>query len=365
MEELNLETELIRASNPFPWITENGELKDGVLFVQPKICRKCPHKECKNLQYSNDKEKIAHSVCPKGMSIMIFKFTFGNIISNGLIEMSLNKICKPIVKKHYKTQKVTFEAASRWYVTASSIGAVVNTILEKRVKESIQSLHDIFTAVRLVKTCATRIIKQYRGTSDDEKIESAPDDMKVLFKSVLLLTRRLEMSSIIANPEAAGFGQKRQMPIYKVFDLICKLFEEIAHWDKGKHIRITGSSFKTPPAYDSFETLVLVLIDNAVKYCSPGEWVTININDIKGGVSISVENPGPLVAEQYRKKIFEKGFRTPLAKDYHASGRGFGLYIASIIAKVHGFNLEYLGLRSGLSSDPSYGTNAFRFIIPD
>ena len=342
MEDKSIELELTKACNPFPSVALTGDLKDGISLTQPKICSKCPLRECKN-----------------------FYTISGGIVCNGLVEMYLNRTCKPALRKRLRPQKVKLESIQRWHQSAWTVSRVTNAIVEKRVNESIHSLHDINTAVRLVKSFASQMIQQFPGESDDEKIEAAPNEMKALYKSVLLLGRRLEMSSITANPEAAGFGQKRPTPVYKVFDLICRLFKEVAHWDGGKHINVYGSSFKTPPVYSSFETLALVLVDNAVKYCEKGQTVNILVNDVRDGVRVSVENPGPIVPEKYREEIFGKGFRTPFAKDLQSSGRGFGLYIARIIVKVHGFDLEYVPLKTGGSASPNMGINAFRFIVPD
>jgi hypothetical protein len=365
MPDTNLELELIKACNPFPSVTVNGVLRDGILFVQPKICVKCSNRECKTFYAKASTKSVDHLVCPSGMSVFIFNFSFGKIVSTGLIEMFMNDMCKPAIRKKFRTQKIRFESVERWWKSSCNLSVVINTLFDTRVNEGIQSLHDINTAVRLVKSFAGRIIQRFPGQSDDEKIESAPEEIKALYKSVLLLGRRLEMSNIIANPESAGFGQKRPTPIYKIFDLICQLFKEVAHLDGGKHVIICGSSHKIVSVYNSFETLALALIDNAVKYCEKKGTVNILVNDVQGGVRVSVENPGPLVPYEYHKNIFDKGFRTPSAKDMQSSGRGFGLYIASIIAKVHGFILEYVPLKTGDASSSDKGINAFRFIVPD
>lgn len=364
MSNQNLELELIESSMPFPSVSITGELRNGLIIDQPKICKKCKHKECKDFRDSEG-DSIKHVECTRGMSVIVFPFSSGCLVANGLIEMTLNRKASPTLKKQNRTQKVNYETAVRWWTSANSTASIVNTALERRVRESIQGLHDIGTAVGLVRSCADHIIRGYPGSSDYERIEAAPDDMKALFKSVLLLGRHLEMSSIISNPEAASFGQKKPTPIYKVFDLMRNLFEQVAHNDQGKHIALHGSSFKTPITYHSFQTLALVLVDNAVKYCEPGDWVNINVNDVNEGVKVSIENRGPLVKEEYRNLIFDKGFRTPLASKMQASGRGLGLYIASIIAKIHDFQLEYVPLLSGTSSDRKYGTNAFRFTVPE
>jgi hypothetical protein len=238
MEDGSIELELAMAAIPYPSVDAAGVLHDGLWVVQPQICIKCKDKECAILHAAEWRDQVAHCTCKKGMSVMTFAFSFGRIVANGLIEMSLNNQASPQVKKQNRSQKVRFTMAQTWYRSVCSAGIAAQSSIEKRISEGIQSLHDIGTAVRLVRSCASRIVNQYPGRSDDEKIESAPPEMKALFKSVLLLGRRLDMSSILANPEAASFGQKRPTPVYKIFDLLCRLHRELAHLDGGKHINL-------------------------------------------------------------------------------------------------------------------------------
>ena len=90
MNDTELSLALVAASNPFPTITEDGELRDGVIICQPKICTKCKDKECANLDRSKIEHSVEHFICPRGMSLFAFRFPFGILLSNGLIEMSLN-----------------------------------------------------------------------------------------------------------------------------------------------------------------------------------------------------------------------------------------------------------------------------------
>ncbi len=361
--DIPLELIFARLSCPFPRVSITGDLSDGLIISQPKICLKCTMRECKGFHVAEPSLGLFHKICPRGLSILVFSFPFGRVVANGIIENFLNTECKSHFKKKLRSQKINFEKAKAWCDSIMSLDKLVGPILETRVNESIQSLHDIGTAVQLVQARANKIIQKHPGKTDEEKIEYADPDLKALFKSVMLLTRHLDMSSIIANPEAASFGQKHPMPVYKVFDLLCRLYQEIAHV-RNKHIELNGISHKKPRAYNSFETLALVLIDNAVKYCDGGSSLTIQINDVKDGVKVVVENPGLLVPIEYQGRIFDKGFRTPQAKHQHAAGRGLGLYIAKTIAKAHGFVVQYIALRGG-TSDSKKGINSFRFTIPD
>jgi K+-sensing histidine kinase KdpD len=231
------------------------------------------------------------------------------------------------------------------------------------VKESISSLHDINTAVSLVYRNAEGLIDESPGLDLDEKVENADPKLKSLWKSVSLLTTRMNMASIVANPEACRFGKKRPSPIYKVFDKMCHLFEGPAS-QKHVRIRIMGRSFNSPPAYDSIESLALVLVDNAVKYCLPDMEVIVRVNDLEAdfpGVAVEVESVGPLVPIDEQEAIFLKGFRCPNAQQFAAGGSGLGLYIARLIADAHGLKLEYRGVST--TGDQSVGRNTFSFRI--
>jgi signal transduction histidine kinase len=228
------------------------------------------------------------------------------------------------------------------------------------VAEAIGGLHDIKTATSLVFRNAEAYMVQLPGETDDEKIENSPDPLKSLFKSISLLNTRLTMSSIVSNPESASFGRKRLAPIYRMFDKMCRLFEEIGA-KKGIKIIMSGSSFNKVRCYDSFETLALVLIDNAVKYSLPGEPVTVKAMDSGSGVEVSIESRGPVVPEGDREKIFERGIRTTSAKEMAQGGSGLGLFIAKIVAEAHNTKIAYQAKNT--SAKNNIGTNVFSFYI--
>ena len=78
------------------------------------------------------------------------------------------------------------------------------------------------------------------------------------------------------------------------------------------------------------------LISNAIKYSPKGGRITINWNKIDGFVIISVQDEGIGIAEDVKRKIFERFFRV---KDVQLStypGMGMGLFISANIVHQHG-----------------------------
>jgi signal transduction histidine kinase len=80
------------------------------------------------------------------------------------------------------------------------------------------------------------------------------------------------------------------------------------------------------------------LIDNAVKYSSPGEAVVVDAQTANGRVDIAVSDAGPGIPAQHQKVIFEK-FGRIQSRGNAKPGTGLGLFIARSIAEAHGGTL--------------------------
>jgi K+-sensing histidine kinase KdpD len=334
---------------------------DGFIFRQPRRCRKCHDTSC--WDYTTDVTDHAphHFGCPKGISLVVFPFPDGPLLCNGIIVEELNRHCPSRVKKDNQEQLVSWEVAKSWHRAVNSFEPMLAHVADAKTREAILGLHDVKTAVSLITRNAEALIRTLPGETDDERIECAAPPLKSLLKSVELLHARLAMSSIAANPEAASHGRQHPTPIYRVFHRMVRLFEEIAH-SSGKLIRMDGSSFSSPMAFDSFDVLAIVLVDNAVKYCDRNGQVVVAAQDVTDGVEVSVSNPGVLVPNQERERIFNKGYRAGPAAGLASSGSGLGLYIANLIAQAHGFKIRYDG--SPNPSNGKAGINTFSFVVP-
>lgn len=75
------------------------------------------------------------------------------------------------------------------------------------------------------------------------------------------------------------------------------------------------------------------LIGNAIKFCPPGERITVSARREDGQLHFSVSDTGPGISEQELPHIFEPYW----SADRHASqGTGLGLFIAKGIIEAHG-----------------------------
>ena len=85
-----------------------------------------------------------------------------------------------------------------------------------------------------------------------------------------------------------------------------------------------------------FETAVLNLLHNAIKYGAEGSQVTVRTFYTLKEIRIEIINYGINVDRAVFEKIFQRGFRTHEAKAYSYSGTGIGLTVARGILRMLG-----------------------------
>jgi two-component system sensor histidine kinase VicK len=88
------------------------------------------------------------------------------------------------------------------------------------------------------------------------------------------------------------------------------------------------------------EQAVLILVDNAAKYGSPGATVTLVSSVRSGELRISVEDRGPGIPAEKLPRIFERFYRLDKARSRRLGGAGLGLPIAKTIVEAHGGRIE-------------------------
>jgi signal transduction histidine kinase len=134
-----------------------------------------------------------------------------------------------------------------------------------------------------------------------------------------------------------------------------QLYLEEVLQDSGRAARglaaTRGITLVTPPAEespfvgdaDTLSRLLMILLDNAIKYTPRGGEVRLSLDRDAAGASyrISVEDTGPGIPSWAAERIFERFFRvdesrTRAAEDGGVPSAGLGLAIARLVAQAHG-----------------------------
>jgi signal transduction histidine kinase len=84
------------------------------------------------------------------------------------------------------------------------------------------------------------------------------------------------------------------------------------------------------------ETIVVNLIDNALKYSPPGGAVRLAVATEDASATLRVRDQGIGIAEADLPRLFTRFGRLVTAENSHIPGTGLGLYLSREIARMHG-----------------------------
>jgi heavy metal sensor kinase len=90
---------------------------------------------------------------------------------------------------------------------------------------------------------------------------------------------------------------------------------------------------------EALRRLLLILIDNAVKYTPGHGSVSVTLRNSDGMAHIDVEDTGIGIPHSEQPHIFERFYRADTARSRDSGGTGLGLAIAQWIAKAHHGNI--------------------------
>ena len=94
------------------------------------------------------------------------------------------------------------------------------------------------------------------------------------------------------------------------------------------NLKIYGNS-------EQIKQVVMILLDNALKYTNTNGTVTVNLKKYQNNILLSVANTGKGIPEENMPEIFDRFYRIDKSRSKNNGGYGLGLAIANAIVKQH------------------------------
>jgi signal transduction histidine kinase len=127
--------------------------------------------------------------------------------------------------------------------------------------------------------------------------------------------------------------------------------------DHGLHFNIEGTETALPLVWgngDRIEQILVILLDNAMKFTPEGGRITIRTHAQYNGAAIMVEDTGSGIEPEDLEHVFDRFYKED--KAHQEPGTGLGLSIAREISKQLGYELSAQSIRDEGSS--------FKLLIP-
>lgn len=149
----------------------------------------------------------------------------------------------------------------------------------------------------------------------------------------------IRMSKLVAellSLARTDVGQEVNMKIVNVSKIVHEVNMEIQAWDHNITIDCKAEEGVTTWGNeDLLKQLILILMENAIKYTPDLGRVTLHLFDEENDVVIVVEDTGIGITEDEMPFIFERFYRSNEARMKSPDGTGLGLSIAKSIIDQH------------------------------
>ena len=196
--------------------------------------------------------------------------------------------------------------------------------------------HELRTPIAIVRFAAENALRKVRSEEEYRtalnRIQSESESMTRLVEDLLFLAR----ADVELSP-----GEPEPVDLTRLVDSACYDLQPLAG---AKDIRLTksashdGTRVLGHPA--SLRRMLLILLDNAIKYTPVGGSVSISLQETNRQALLVVEDTGTGIPAELKHRVFERFFRADPSRNKDSGGHGLGLAIAHTIVSQHHATIE-------------------------
>jgi heavy metal sensor kinase len=233
-----------------------------------------------------------------------------------LLSETLNQMLERIEQSFKRTKQFTADASHELRAPMTLIYTAAQYALRRprRREELVESLEKILRESRRTAALIDELLVLARGDAGRDATEFEMLDARALVRD--------------AAEQATAMGAATGVRVAVETD--------------PEELPIRGSDVK-------LRRLLLILVDNAIKFTSSSGTVTLTATGSGDAVTIGVADTGVGIAADDVPHIFERFWRADKVRSREVSGAGLGLPIAKQIADQHGAQLE-------VQSEPGRGS---------
>ena len=226
---------------------------------------------------------------------------------------------------------VTFEKSGQLLTAEQQAHGTTKAALTTREEFLAVVSHDLRNPMGAISSCAEMLMNDSSFSHVDEEVKNWIRFIKRnADTSLRLISDILDMERIAEGK----LGVKIQD--HRIEDLVRDAVENQAHVASSKSILLRAVPKKISQAIrcdgDRIAQVLSNLIGNALKFTPDGGAVTVEIEESRNDVQVTVTDNGPGIAADKIDNIFER-FAQLHNKDRR--GLGLGLYISKMLVEVH------------------------------
>lgn len=205
--------------------------------------------------------------------------------------------------------------------------------------------HELKTPVATVKV-ALEALQNYDMSLDpkktDEYLKMASHEMNRLdlLVSQVMSTSLMDEGKHPFNPQGDDLKRLTNHVLQTM---------ELRFQQKGAEIIFIANDDKYIFEFDELliHGVITNLLDNSLKYTHETSKIKITLEQDQSIVSLSIEDNGIGIPEEFQTKIFEKFFRVPTGNKHNVKGSGLGLSYAKQVIDLHKGSISVKNIATG------------------
>ncbi|MCL0330515.1 sensor histidine kinase [Apilactobacillus xinyiensis] len=220
--------------------------------------------------------------------------------------------------------------AISYFLSKSSMKPIIKSWLRQRDFSS-NAAHELRTPLTVIQNQMEYLLTKPKDTVMDQikPISTSLDEiqhLKILTNRLLMLARS-DSNIIQVNL------QNTQLNSW--FNNILTPYTEIASSQNKQLLVNVNASGNGMLDQDLIRQLMVILLDNAIKYTSAHGEIEVSINRVKDSLDIKVSDNGIGISNSDKVHIFDRFYRTDKSRNSKTGGNGLGLSIAQWIVTEH------------------------------
>lgn len=220
---------------------------------------------------------------------------------------------------------------SSWILSKIAIGPI-KTAWQKQLDFTADASHELRTPLTTIQTNLDLVLSAPKATVESQKkwlenIRIENNRMNILLSNLLLLSRADTNEAIIKFDKL-----NLSSLVSEVIQTYCSVAEQY-------HLTLTSTieeKIMIRGDKDRLKQLLIILIDNAIKYNTPDGKINITATVFECYAKIKVSDTGIGLTTEEVMRVFERFYRGKQSRIYNSDGSGLGLAIAKLIAEEHG-----------------------------
>ena len=200
--------------------------------------------------------------------------------------------------------------------------------------------HELRTPLSVIKA-SLDVVEKEEGARFSPLSRQIFDDLKDETRRMAGLVSDL---LLLARSDAGGVEMVRKS--FAIRPMVEQVMRTVGPLAESRDVKLSlamRQEFALYADHDRVIQLLLILLDNGIKFTPSGGMVTMTVDKQKNGAAvISVEDTGVGLSHKECLQVFERFYRVDKARSREDGGAGLGLSIASWIVEAHRGKIEAL-----------------------